>query len=310
MSERPLRILYVAGLPRSGSTLTDLMLHQLPGHVGVGELFYLWRNGVLHNSLCACGARFHSCPFWTLVGEQAFGGWSQRHAEEVIWLQERVDTTLKIPQLLLRRRASAYQSDLAAYMDILRRLYRALLDVSGAEVVVDSSKRPSLAFVLRQMPDVELSVAHVVRDPRGVAHSFSKHVALPQGAELTDEMPRSSPRKVARRWVTVNLLVELLALTGVPTERILYEELVSDPRRHLSRVMSLTSPATESEFDFVSGGRVRIPESHLVAAGRIRLQRGRVALRLDDAWRTDMSPAARRLVAAFTAPLRLCYGYK
>ena len=39
---RPVRLLYVGGVPRSGSTLADMMIGQLPGHVGVGELYYLW----------------------------------------------------------------------------------------------------------------------------------------------------------------------------------------------------------------------------------------------------------------------------
>jgi hypothetical protein len=310
MSDRPLQVLYVAGVPRSGSTLTDLMLDQLPGHVGVGELHYLWRNGVLHNNLCACGARFHDCPFWAQVGHQAFGGWSRQDAEEVIGLQDSVDRTVKIPRLLLRHRDRGFRADLDAYSDVLRRVYRAVLDTSGAEVVVDSSKRPSMAYVLRSMPDVELYLAHVVRDPRGVANSFAKHVALPEGVALRDEMPRSSTRKVARRWVTVNLLFELLAKSGVPTERVLYEDLVSDPRRHLGRVLALTSKGATSSLDFVTDGSVTIPESHLLAAGRIRLERGTVALKLDDAWRNDMPPGARRAVTFLTVPLRLRYGYR
>lgn len=310
MNERPLRVLYVAGVPRSGSTLTDLMLHQLPGHEGVGELFYLWRNGVLHNNLCACGVRFHDCPFWCQVGEMAFGAWSEEHAQEVIRLQDSVDRTSKIPRLLQRRRGPEFQSDLDAYSDVLRRVYRAVMDISNADVVVDSSKRPSMAFVLRSMPDVDLRLAHVVRDPRGVANSFTKHVALPDGAALRDEMPRSSTRKVARRWVTVNLLFEMLAASGVPTERLLYEELVSDPRHHLERVLKLTGTVTRNSLDFVTDRTVTIPESHLVAAGRIRLQRGTVDLRVDDAWRTEMPSTARKEVTALTAPLRYRYGYR
>ena len=47
------RVLYVGGLPRSGSTLLDLLLHQLPGHVGVGEIYYLWNDSLLHDAPCA-----------------------------------------------------------------------------------------------------------------------------------------------------------------------------------------------------------------------------------------------------------------
>jgi hypothetical protein len=57
------RVLYVGGVHRSGSTLADLMIGQLPGHVGAGELFNMWSDGPVHDVRCACGAAFTTCPF-------------------------------------------------------------------------------------------------------------------------------------------------------------------------------------------------------------------------------------------------------
>jgi len=307
--DQPLDILYVGGMPRSGSTLTDLMLDSLPGHVAVGELFYLWRNGLLHDGLCACGAAFSRCPFWQAVGQQAFGGWRAADGERVMRLQHEVDRTAKIPQIL-GRRPRAFAAALEEYSGLLQRLYAAIAQVSGAQVVVDSSKRPSLAFVLRSMPGVRLTVAQVVRDPRGVAYSFSKHVELPAGAALGAAMPRSSTVKVARRWVTVNALVASLGAFGVPTVRVRYEDLVQDPLRELARVAAAEGRASEVDRTVVTDRGLRVPETHVVAGGRIRLADGVLPLRLDDAWRREMDPAARRVVGAVTAPTRLRYGYR
>ncbi len=310
MAEAAIRVLYVGGLPRSGSTLTDLMLHQLPDHVGVGELFYLWRNGVEHDGLCACGAHFADCPFWTEVGDRAFGGWSGAVAARAQKLQAAVDTTARIPLLLARRRPRSFQLALDDYADLLRRLYLAVSAVSGCSVVVDSSKRPSLAYVLRSMSDVDLRVVHVVRDPRGVAYSFAKHVPLADGVALRDEMPRSATRKVARRWVTVNLLIGGLARLGVPVTRLRYEDVVAAPGRELERVLELSAVSVRpGALDFVSAQGVTVPKSHLIAAGRIRMHHGTVPLRLDDAWQRELSPRSRRLVDVVTAPLRRRYGY-
>jgi hypothetical protein len=307
----PIRVLYVGGMPRSGSTLTDLMLHQLPGHVGVGELFYLWRNGVAHDGLCACGETFSRCPFWAEVGRLAFGGWSQVDVEHVLRLQDRVDRTTRIPLLLARRRPRGFAAALEEYSEILRRLYRAILDVSGQSVVVDSSKRPSLAYVLRAMPDVDLAVAHVVRDPRGVAFSFAKHVALPAGAALRAEMPRSTTRKVSRRWVSVNAMIAGLGRVGVPVTRVRYEDLVSTPARELRRVLALTGEdAPDTAFGHVTPDGITVPRTHVVAGGRIRLASGTMPLRLDEQWRRDMPSRSRRLVELMTAPVRRKYGYR
>lgn len=305
----PVDVLYVGGMPRSGSTLTDLMLDSLPGHVAVGELFYLWRNGLLHDGLCACGAPFSSCPFWTAVGRVAFGGWESVDGRQVLRLQDAVDRTTRLPLLLLPARTAPRRA-LREYTDVLQRLYDAIAEVSGAEVVVDSSKRPSLAFVLRTMPGVRLTVAHVVRDPRGVAHSFAKHVQLPPGAALRGTMPRSSTLKVARRWLTVNALVAALARFGVPVVRVRYEDLVRDPLHELGRVAAAEGRSLRVDPDVFTPEGLRVPATHVVAGGRIRLADGVLPIRLDDAWRRDLPAAARRLVTAATVVTRRRYGYR
>ncbi len=192
---------------------------------------------------------------------------------------------------------------------MLQRLYEAIADVSGAEVVVDSSKRGSLGFVLRAMPGIRLTVAQVLRDPRGVAYSFSKHVALPEGAALRGEMPRTATRKVARRWVTVNALVGSLGALGVPLVRVRYEDLVRDPLRELGRIAAAEGRPAQVDRSVVTDAGLRVPQTHVVAGGRIRLADGVLPLRLDDAWRREMEPAARRLVSAVTLPSRARYGY-
>ena len=191
-------VLYVGGMARSGSTLTDLMLATLPGHVAVGELRYMWRNGLLHDGVCSCGATFSRCPFWVEVGTRAYGGWHNIDGQRVVELQYEVLRTQRIP-LVLARRPPAFVQALDEYTTILQALYAAIAAVAGAEVVVDSSKRGALAYVVRSMPGIRLTVAHVLRDPRGVAYSFSKTVDLPAGTDFHQEMPRVTPRRIARR---------------------------------------------------------------------------------------------------------------
>ena len=45
--------------------------------------------GIVDDDLCGCGKPFHACPFWTAVGERAFGGWSQVDVERLRWLRAR-----------------------------------------------------------------------------------------------------------------------------------------------------------------------------------------------------------------------------
>jgi len=302
------RLLYVGGVPRSGSTVADLMLGQLPGHVGVGELYYLWSDGPQHNVRCACGEPFAACPFWREVGERAYGGWPESLVTEMLALQRRVDRTARIPALLTARSGSPFGRDARRYSDRLAALYRAIAETAGASVVVDSSKRPSLAFALRRNPDVDLAVAHVVRDPRGVAYSWGKKV--PDGATHRGDMPRWSVGTVSRRWVTVNAATAALRRFGVRTARVRYEDLIRDPATHLARVAALHgTPAAPADLDFLADGGIRPAATHTIAGSRIRHSTGVLPLRLDEEWRTKLPSRQRRVVTLATAVSRWRYGY-
>lgn len=297
------RVLYIGGMARSGSTLLDLMLGGLPGHCDVGELCYLWRDGVERDLLCACGQRFSACPFWGEVGRVAFGGWDRVDLPRLLALQADVDRTTRIPAVLaptggFRRRLEEYTAALTA-------LYGAIARVSGAEVVVDSTKRPSLAYILRRAPGVDLRLVHVVRDPRGVVYSWTKKVPMPPGASPKAYMNRRSPCQISRRWVTVTLMTGLLRRLGVPTVLVRYEDLVGDPAATLRRI---TGAADVSGV--LTPGGVRLGSSHTVAGGRVRMRTGVLPLRLDEEWRTALPASLRRFVSAATWPLRRRYGYR
>jgi len=305
------RVLFVGGMPRSGSTLFDLMVGQLPGHCDVGELFYMWQAGLLRNQLCACGKPFDACPFWAKVGESAFGGWGSVNAEDVLALQARVDTTARMPLAFLGRRARRYAEDLRRYLDLTTAIYRAVLEVSGAGVVVDSTKRPSTAHLLARDPRIDLRIAHVVRDPRGVVNSWSREVELPAGAGARSHLKRRRLSQITRRWVTVNLMVDRLGASGVPLQRVRYEDLVTDPARAMRDVVALWSRELHAEdLSFLTPDGVRTGQSHAVAGGRIRMRTGPVPLRLDEAWRRELPIWKRAVILAATGPLMRRYGYR
>jgi hypothetical protein len=302
--------MYIGGVPRSGSTLTDLMMHRLPGHFAVGELHYLWRNGVLLNGLCSCENSFTDCPFWSEVGRIAYGGWDRLDIDHIMKLIDSVDRTDRIPLILSPRRPASFERRLAEYKALLVPLYRAIVTVSGSPVVVDSSKRPSLAFILAATDDIDLSIVHVLRDPRGVAFSFAKHVELVPGASNENTMPQRTTRKVGRQWVTVNGLISLLGAMHTPHLRVRYEDLVAEPRVQMQRVARFEGIAdADLDLSWLTDAGMVVPQTHVVAGGRIRLHEGVMPLRIDDAWQREMPTGSRVLVSAMTWASRWRYGY-
>ncbi len=121
----PVRVIYLGGLGRSGSTLLERLLGELPGVCASGEIVHLWQRGVAENERCGCGLEFSACDFWKQVGKEAFGGWDKIDASRIGHLKDAVDRTRMIPRLSRQKLPPRLRSDLAEYSGYYVRVYRA-----------------------------------------------------------------------------------------------------------------------------------------------------------------------------------------
>jgi hypothetical protein len=303
-------VLYVGGAGRSGSTLLDRMLGELPGFAAVGELRYLWREGLIDNRLCGCGNRFHECAFWSMVGRHAFGGWDGPFADRLVGLERSVARQRHLPLLYEPAVSRRYRTRLEAFTSVLSRLYMSIAEIAPARVVVDSTKDPAYGFLLRQVPGIDLRIVHLVRDSRGVAFSWSKRVPTRDYPDRDTYMHRFGAGTVGLRWDIYNSLIELLGRTGPKEIRVRYEDLIEAPRRELGRIADLVeAPPDPASMNFVGDGKVIFGVHHIAAGNPMRAQAGALPLRRDEAWRTRMAPGPRRVVSAITWPLLRRYGY-
>jgi sulfotransferase family protein len=303
------RVLYVGGLGRSGSTLVDRLLGQVPGCVSVGELVHLWNRGLIANERCGCGQAFRACPFWTEVGERAFeGGWRAIDARGLAALQRRVDRNRYVPWMLVPAAAPpSWRRALERYAEVLSRIYRGVAETAAAQVVVDSSKHASTGALLRNSAGIDLRLVHLVRDPRGVAFSWAKLVARPDVAEGGATMARVGPARVSARWLSYNLIFDLLCARR-PALLVRYEDLVRNPDGELRRILGLVDRANVP-LGFLSQGHAELATQHTVSGHPVRFQTGRIDIRADEEWRVAMAAGKRRTVTTITAPLRAECGY-
>jgi Sulfotransferase family len=306
----PVRVLYIGGCGRSGSTLLDRMLGELPGFISTGEVRFIWQRGLLENRLCGCGEPFRECSFWRSVGQEAFGGWDTLDAHDLAALDRAIDRHRYIPLLVAPRLSRSFETRLARYVEILDRLYRAINRVSGGACVVDSTKDPPFAFLLRRVPALDLRVVHLVRDSRGVAFSWTKQMRKRDDVGPARFMHTYHPAEMGLRWDAYNACFDLLGRMGVPRMTMRYEEFVTSPRRELERVASLLGDEIGKEsFDFLNGRSVELGVHHTISGNPMRFQRGAIELAVDEEWKTRLNPAHRRLVSILTFPLLLRYGY-
>jgi hypothetical protein len=308
-----LRVGYLGGTGRSGSTLLELILGSLPGFVAVGELYAIWSEGVVLNHRCGCGEAFDACPFWTAIGDRAFGGWSTLDAEALARLQPpAVGRLRQLPGLASRRlRGPELATALAHYGETMATLYEAIAHVGEARVVIDASKSGGHAFLLSEVPRIDPRVVHLVRDPRGVAYSWTRRIVrpdVPGGAAVLG--PRSISR-TDREWLLQNLAPHFLRVFSIPRMLTRYEDLIAEPAPALARILRfLGEGALAGEIaERVRGNEFEVTPNHAIAGNPLRFEYGRMPIKADDQWRDALPPRTQRLVLLQTLPLAARYGY-
>lgn len=303
MSDK-IKVLYIAGSGRTGSTILERALGQLD-HIGAyGELRYIWERGYGQNWPCGCGQPFHECAFWQAVLDDVFDG-QPVPIDDVLKLNRAVDRTRHIPQILGLRRTPQFTE----YTALLQKLYAAMVRVSGKPVLVDASKFDSTGFILSQMPGIELHVLHLVRDSRAVAFSWQRRKMhrLSDGRE--QPQLQRSPISAALQYLKLNLLAEFMRFYAASYQRVRYEDFMRDPQGTVARILQPIGEA-ETDLSFITPASVTInTPTHSVAGNPNRLDYGEIPLRMDDEWQRNLSARDYALVTLLTLPALLRYGY-
>lgn len=293
----PVKVIYIAGYGRSGTTLLDIALGEHPAIMGGGEIATLARHVWANGEYCACGASVRACLLWRGIVEDWQGGEPAVLMDEYRAAQERTETIAGIGRAIERRASSRHEARTV-------RLFRSIAARSDRPVVVDSSKLPGRGFALAGMAGIDLYVVHVVRDGRGVAWSLKKGYARAVDKGLQRELRPKPLVHSALRWSIVNVAAEMLCrrVGRAKSLRVRYEDFVHDPQATLARIVRLVGkqPATK-----VAGA---LAPQHQVAGSRHRMQ-PRIVLSRDEGWKAAMPRLQQWFVTVLTAPLLWRYGY-
>ena len=303
MAEK-VRVLFIAGASRSGSTILHNILGQVDGFQAVGELRDLWQRGAIKNWLCGCGVPFDRCGFWSDIFARVGAGDRPTDAEEMSSVIE----SFRIKHLpltwipwLRRTRLDRLQP----YLAKLGEVYTVIRDSTGSRVIVDSSKNPAYGYLLDQTPALEVFYLHLIRDAPAVAYSWTRKKMF----EADRPMPRQSHLKSALQWDARNLATEFFLPFGKRRLTIRYEDMMIDPYGTTCEIVRWLGQS-ESPLPFTSSHTITFDRpNHSVFGNPVRFQRGSVTLANDDRWTREMAHHEVRLVGAVTWPLRRRYGY-
>ncbi len=294
-----IKVLYVTGWCRSGSTLIGNILNEIAGYFHAGELYYYWHNsrGLGTNQSCGCGALLERCHVWQKVEAKVARHFPKQDlARSVLDAQALLRT--RFTRQILRGRTS---QRLSFYSDLLGRTYRAISEVTGSRVIVDSGKYPAEAALIGRMEDLEAYYLHLVRDPRATALSWSKPKHY---------IPAMSACRSTAYWLGFNMMSEALrARYSDRTVFVRYEDFTARPEAVVDRVLENLGEETVSNP--VVGQFVQLGTNHTVTGNPDRLAAGPTRiLPATESWRTELPKSQLYGVTLMGLPLMARYHYR
>ncbi len=302
-----LKVLYIAGNGRSGSTLLDSILGQLAGFFAVGEVRQIWDEGIVENRLCGCGMPVQECEVWREVLDHLGMQEPLDDGRHIGRLREQLAQTKQLIPMFVApdRYRCRTVTGLEEFLDATSKLYKAIAQVTHCEIIVDSSKWPTYSFLLDLLPDIDVYVLHLVRDPRACAFSWTRGKETEPGKSIGTQ---STLRSTAY-WVVWNPAIRYLWSRRTNRYRFLrYEDFVENPRQTIQSIVDFVgSPA--SQLPFSDDQTVIMVKTHAISGNPTRFAKGAVRLALDDEWHNKMPTGRRRLVTTMTWPLLWQYGY-
>lgn len=304
-------VVFITGSSRSGTTLLDRILGQVPGFFSLGEMFYIWERGYLRNELCGCGKPFKDCEFWRNVTDEAFRDIYEMDFQEILRLQRDVTRIRHLPLFLFPQlRPQNFQHQLDAYIAILVRLYKAIARVSGCNILIDSSKFAPHGFILREMLHSHLYVIHLVRDSRAVVYSLQRKRVRPEIYWKEEYMPTASTLTGTRVWIVDNVLARSLGIASHNYIPLNYEEFVEYPRETLKRLVDKISPHSANALKcFLRDDLVDLDVAHTVSGNPVRFKTGALHITPDIEWLSAMPMWKKLVVSALTRPIRAIFRF-
>jgi len=303
------RLVFVTGWMRSGTTLLGELLGACPGALTVGELTHIWR-AYHREDPCSCGELVSACPLWGVVAEVV----RSRHGigagpdaaisyDEFHQLVFGIMTIWRVPRLRRLRpdRPDQFPPDVARLVEVMRTVFEVVGKISGDARIVETSKSPAALLTFGLVPELQITPVHIVRDPRAVALSESRSR---RWSGVSDRLiPRG--RSAVRSSIYWSVFVPVCHLIGRghPGYRLLrYERLAARPQptmTTLAAALGLTPPT------FLAPTIVQFTESHLIAGNPSRFGSRIREIKVDERWRTGLTRSERSAIILITAPVRL-----
>lgn len=294
-----MRIVYIGGWMRSGTTLLCEMIGAFEGALALGELSGIWR-AAHRNEPCSCGAAIPECPVWgpALAAVKRVHGISTQDYERLARQAQEVLRTRSAHRLarLDPDDPSGWPERVRSYVEILHTLLASISETTGAQVLVDSSKLPPGFLVERLMPATSVDLVHIIRDPRAVANSERK-TQVRSGPDADLLPPGRSAVRSVFYWSAFNLAVRAYSSYADSYTTVDYSRLTSRTEAELDRLAGLLG-VNRKPNALLNGG-------HVAVGNPARFDGSTRTVSADDSWKRELRRREKLWVSSASLPTRM-----
>ena len=226
-----IKIIYIAGDGRSGSTLLEGVLSNITESISVGECHRFWNRYYQKDTVCGCSEPIEQCNLWSRVDAQLKEQNSTYDAQVMLQKVREIQqyrNFKRIPQLL-------DSPSWREFGDIVKSYYLSIASLTNSKIIIDSSKSIPWAYVLQHLDFADLHIIHLERNLSSVANSWKKQLVLPEYTSKEVFMPRKSNGVVLKSWIKVKWLARYLHKKA-RMEHYQYEMLCRYPEDYLKRI--------------------------------------------------------------------------
>ncbi len=305
---KKIKVINITGWGRNGSTILGKILGEIEGCFFAGEIRNIWNKVLVENRLCGCGVPFKECKLWESVFSEAFNGFDNLDAQGIKKLSRQYDKSKSLPLIFFPAGRKFINSHLSSYINNQEKLFEAMKAVTGAKVIIDSSKSPFYGYLLTQVKNIDLYFIHLIRDPRGIAFSRQKKLIQPDKTQ-TMFMEKHDSFSSALLWNLRNLTSEKLC-SNLREKSLLihYSDFIKNPKAAINTILELIDEHP-SKLPFISDDEVTLGTNHSVWGNPVRFQNGIVKLKLDEEWKEKLNKKDKMISTLVTLPFLIRYGY-
>ncbi|HMU43000.1 MAG TPA: sulfotransferase [Ignavibacteriaceae bacterium] len=224
-----LKLLYIMGAGRSGSTIFGILLGNMPCNFYAGEL-HMWNlhSGNANNDRIEVKAFWERVKLEMPVVENYYGNKYYKYLEYH-------NSFLFCPWLTKKKLISEYH-------EFNRQLISSIKKVANKEYVIDSSHYPFRALWLSKNKNIDTHFIYLYRHPFNVVESFSK-----KNIEHKSKNPVSA--NIYLFFVTLLSLIVYFILPKGQKTKIRYEDVVTSPELVINKFNKLLN-AQNTVIDF------------------------------------------------------------